>query len=257
MLQGQVEVRHACGQDRRDQFVGEVRRVEVEQPHPGHDLARRLHQRHEPPLAATPVPAVGGQVLSHKNNLRDTQGLDLGKDRSGRARALRSPETGDGAVATAPVAALGDLHVGPGRPRRWAGQVQEIHAWQVDLGARRQPPAPPPRRPEADRLTETGHSIDGRAILTQFGPDPLREAARHHEARSRPPASRQVVDRLQRLAPGVGDEGARVHHDEVRLGGILGRPVAVGGESPGDLVGVDLVLGAAQSLQPVPPRHDI
>jgi len=50
VLQGEVEVGHAGVEDRLDQVVGEVGRVQVQQAHPWHTLGDRPHEGHDGPL---------------------------------------------------------------------------------------------------------------------------------------------------------------------------------------------------------------
>ena len=92
VLERQVEVRDPGGQHGLDQRVGEVRRVEVEQPHPVHPLGDLRHQRHDRPLPHALVPTERRQVLGHQHDLACVQRLHLGEDRLDRPAALRTPE---------------------------------------------------------------------------------------------------------------------------------------------------------------------
>ena len=198
MLQGEVEVRHIRSEDRFDQLGGQIGGVQVEQPHPRHEPARRLHERDEPAFAATPVAAVGRQILRDQHDLGHTQYFDLGQDRLDGARALLPSETGDGAVAAFPVATLGDLHIGPRSLRRWAWQVQQIHArHRRSGGLHLEAAAGAPGWPQSDRLAEARDGIDRGTLLPQLIPGALRQAARHDELGSRAASRRQAVDDLQ------------------------------------------------------------
>ena len=61
----------------------------------------------------------------------------------------------------------------------------------------------------------------------------------------------QAQDRVDRLLAGLVDEGARVDDDDVGLVGRIDRRHAVGSETTLELVGVDLVLRAAERLEEV------
>src|SRR5580698_1590753 len=60
-----------------------------------------------------------------------------------------------------------------------------------------------------------------------------------------------MEDRLDRLLAGRLDEGTGVHDDELGLSGVRGTAVTLRIEVALELVGVHLVLGAPQGLQPV------
>ena len=133
VLQRQVEVRHAGGADRVDQRVGEVGRVEVEQPHPVDPGRPRPRRAGRCALADALVAAEGGEVLGDEHDLARLERVDLVEDRLDRARPLRAAERRDGAEPAGAVAALGHLHVGPRARRGRAGQVEQVEA----TGARR------------------------------------------------------------------------------------------------------------------------
>src|SRR5690606_27156140 len=84
----------------------------------------------------------------------------------------------------------------------------------------------------------------------------LRHAAGDDELGLRAPAVRQVEDGVDRLLPSRVDERAGVHHDEVGVLGRAGGDEPVGEHRPGELVRVDLVLRAAQGLDPEGAGHD-
>ena len=126
VLQRQVEVRHAGGADGVDERVGEVGRVEVEQPHP------RRPARPRPRPAARSLrrrrPGRARRRRGPGRRARSPARLELRRPRRGStsidAAALRAAEARDGAEAAGPVAALGHLHVGPRRGATPARQVR-------------------------------------------------------------------------------------------------------------------------------------
>ena len=61
----------------------------------------------------------------------------------------------------------------------------------------------------------------------------------------------QGQDRVDRLLTGLVDEGTRVDDDDVGLVRRVDRCHAVGGEATHELVGIDLVLRAAERLEEV------
>ena len=135
--------------------VGEVGRVEVEQPHPRHPRRHRLDQRDDRLGAHALVAAVAGQVLGDEHDLLGAAGdelVDLVEDLVDRPRALRAAEARDGAEAARLVAALGHLHVGPrgGRPAGGAGSAGR--SWAA-AGA-------PRLAAEGDGHAEAGDRVD-------------------------------------------------------------------------------------------------
>ena len=162
MLQREVEVGHAGGADRVDQLVGEVGRVEVEQPHPvdpcGHGLDEGTMARVPTPLVAP----VAGEVLGHEHDLRPPASSSTSARIDSTVRdALRAAEAGDGAEAAGPVAALGHLHVGPRRRAGRPGQVEQVEAGQ--------------RSGRAGLAAEgDGHAEAGDARRPRAGPRPAR-----------------------------------------------------------------------------------
>ena len=123
VLEGQVEVRDAGGTDGGHEPVGQVRRVQVQQADPVHQVGYRLDQRHDGPLALPLVAAVGGEVLGYQHHLAGVQGIHFIQDGGRRPAALRTTEGGDGAEPARPITPLGDLHVGPRAGRCRTGQV--------------------------------------------------------------------------------------------------------------------------------------
>ena len=160
--------------------------------------------------------------------------------------SLFAPEARDGAEAARAVAAFGHLHIGPGRRRLGPRKAQ-----QVDLGHGR--PVT-----ECDRygVGEPGRRRRSRAWHSASSA-PYR-SARHPVTTKRAPSLRGAghpEDRLDRLLPRLFDERAGVDHDEVGFIGRVGRHQAVRDERARELVGVDLVLGTAEGLDPEPARH--
>ena len=132
VLEREVEVRDARTDDRVDQLVGEVGRVEVEQPHPVDHVGDLLHERHDRPCTelGRAVLAVAGEVLGDEDDLLRAELLDLAEDRRDVPAALRTAERRNGAEPARAVAALGDLDVRPRRRRRGPRQVQQVEQRQ-------------------------------------------------------------------------------------------------------------------------------
>ena len=186
VLQREVEVGDPGGQDRLDQLVGQVARVQVEQPDPRHPLGDGSHEGHDGALAHALVPAVGGQVLGHEDDLRGPELIDLGQQVVDRSAALLAPERRDGAEAAGAVAALGDLEIGPRRGGAGPGQVEQVERRhrRPGLGAdghrhrgRSAGPPPPPRSRPPRR--------------SRAGPRPTRPRSARPCTRSPPPWPRR------------------------------------------------------------------
>ena len=251
VLEREVEVGHARGQDGAHQAVGEVRRVQVQQAHPRHPARHRLDQGYEV-LGAHPLIApVAGQVLGHQHDLLCAAGhqlVHLGEDLLDGAGALRAAEARDGAEAARLVAALGHLHIGPGHRRRRPGQVEQIEARQrrgVGLAA------------QGDRHAEAAHRVGLRQGGGQLVAVALGHAPGDDQLGAVGLAVGQRQDHVDGLLAGLLDEGAGVDHHEVGVlrRGRRGHPVGQHGAH--QLVGVDLVLGAAEGLdeEGAAPRH--
>ena len=284
VLQRQVEVGHARGDDGFDQLVGQAGGVEVEQPgalHPGrHGAGERGNGRRAvgdagAPARTGPVAAVGGEVLRHQDDLAQdrravgggAQRVDLGQHVAGRTGPLLAPERRDGAEPADAIAALGHLHVGPGGAGRRARQLQEVepvHGRRSRCGgaaARREGDGDGPRGGRGhegirELGPEAGHEIDLGEGLAQLVAVALGHAARHDQAGSRAAPVGQGQDGVDGLLAGGIDERARVDHDEIGRLGVRGGAVALCSEIALQLVGVDLVLRAPQGLQPV-EAHDV
>ncbi len=104
-------------------------------------------------------------------------------------------------------------------------------------------------RPERRHQIHLGQGL-GQLVAVALG-----HAAGHHQPGAVPAGVGQGQDGVHRLLAGRLDEGARVDHHQVGLLGGAGRLVAVGHQRPDQLVGVHLVLRAAQRLDPVPLGH--
>jgi hypothetical protein len=111
--------------------------------------------------------------------------------------------------------------------------------------------------PKADRhrTGEPGDGVDLGEGGGELGAGALREAPGDDEASAVTAAVGEGQDRLHRLAARLLDEGTGVHDHEIGVGGVARRSEAVGEQGPGELVGVDLVLGAAQGLDPERAAH--
>jgi hypothetical protein len=255
VLQRQIEVGDARGADRVDEPVGEVGRVEVEQPHPVDPRRDPVDQRHDPALAPPLVAAERGEVLRHEHHLAHAgvgEAFDLGEDRLHRPAALLAPEAGDGAEPAGAVAPLGHLDVGPrpggARPRQ-VEQVERRH------GRRRRSGPLLASGTQRDRHAETGDRIGLGERLGQVGAVALGQAPRDHQLGRRGLSVGQREDHVDRLLAGVLDEGAGVDDDQVGVVGRGGGNEPVGEHRPGQLVRVDLVLRTAQRLHPKGAGH--
>ena len=231
--------------------VGQVGRVQVQQPHAVDPGGEGLDQRDDSPLALALVAPVGRQVLSHEHDLADAGGgevVDLGQHRVERTAALLAAERRDGAEPARPVAALGHLDVGPRGARRGPGQVEQVER----RGGRGRPGA---GGPEGDRHTEPGHRVGLRQRLGQVVAVALGEAAGDDQLGPDRLALGQGEHDVDRLAAGVLDEGARVDDHQVGALGRVGRHQAVGQHGACQLVRVHLVLRTAQRLDPEGTGH--
>jgi hypothetical protein len=85
VLEGEVEVGHAGSADGVDQPVGEVARVQVQQPDPGDARRHRVDQRDDRALPHPLVPAERGQVLGDQHDLGCAELVDLPEDGVDRA----------------------------------------------------------------------------------------------------------------------------------------------------------------------------
>ncbi len=279
VLQREVEVRHARGDDGLDQLIGQPRGIEIEQPgalHAGRHGAgergdgRRAVGNAGAPARSGPVTAVGGEILGDEHDLAqgrravggDAQRVDLGQHLLGRTGPLLAPERRDGAEATDAIATLGHLDVGPrgtgGGPR----QFQEVEPVR-----RRRRGGGTTTRGEGDGygarcggsgelVPEAGDEIDLGQGVAQLLAVPLGHAAGDDQAGAGAAPVSQVQDGVDRLLAGRLNEGARVDHDEVGRLGIRGAAVSLRSEIALELVGIDLVLRAPQGLQPV-EAHDV
>ena len=238
-----------------EQRVLDLARVEVEQPH------AREAERREPVEAAqqrrerarlADVAAVPGEVLGDEHDLGDA-GLDelahLGLDRVDGARPLLAPERRDGTERARPVAALGDLHVGPRHASARAGAARAGRGRRSACG-----PCSTTSDSEPSPANPTTASASGSASASSL---PYRSAMQpvttsRASGRFRSASAEGSVDRL---LPGRLDERTRVDDDEVGVLGLVGGDEPVGEERGDHLVGVHGVLRAAQGLDVEPGGH--
>src|SRR5207248_5469404 len=102
--------------DQLDQAVGQTRRVDIEQPVPGHSGSgeeglEQVGERGRPPPR---IPAVVTQVLRDEVDLLRPLRLELlrlAHQALQRLRAVLPPHQGDGAKGARVVAAFGDLQI--------------------------------------------------------------------------------------------------------------------------------------------------
>ena len=101
VLEGEIEVRHAGRADRVDQCVGQVARVQVQQPHPVGAIGDGLDERHDRAGAEVvgPVLAVRGEVLGDEHDLASLELVDLGRG-SGRCRDCAAAHGSSGSHRT-------------------------------------------------------------------------------------------------------------------------------------------------------------
>ena len=282
VLEGQVEVRrHAgCAGEGLDQPGSGLGRLEVADADPVHavDGGQLGQQRLQEPEVAE-VLAVGGGVLAHQEQLagplrRQPAGLLEHLVRS--AADEGAAEAGDRAERAAPVAAAGQLEAG-GRagdePDPQAGGCVPGDADCVGADARRavhgtereqQPavaryvrlvglPRQDPAQPVGDVgvVVEPQHGVGLGQAGRQLRAVPLGEATDRDDG---PRASGHLEvggleQRVDAVLLGLLDEPARVDHDGVGVGRVLDQREPAGRQSPRQLLGVDLVAGAAQGHQ--------
>ncbi len=279
VLEGEVEVGHDAGGggDRLDQAGAGLRGLQVGDTHAvdaveAGDLGQ---QRLEQPQVAE-VLAVGGGVLGDQEELAGAlagQPAGLGQHVGGTAAHERAAEGRDRAERAAAVAAAGQLE----RRHRPGVETAALGRRPGGRGGRgpvdradREQPAPVLRgvRVRAlagDDRAQAGGDV-GVVVEAQHGVglgQRLREvlavALGHAADRD------HGLDLATLLSPdlevgggqesvdgvllGGLDEAAGVDHHGVGLSGVLDQAEAVGGEPPGELLGVDVVAGAAQGQQ--------
>ena len=177
-----------------------------------------------------------------------TSAAHLGLDRVDRARALLAPERRDRAERARPVAALGHLHVRPGRGGRRTGQLEQV----PDPGGLA---APEDHLGEAALPGEPDDRVGLGKRLGQLGPVPLGHAPGDDEAgagRFTSASARATsIDSCRAASTNAHVLTTIRSASSARSAGR--EPV---GEERGDhLVGVDGVLRAAQGLDVEPGGH--
>ena len=265
VLEGQVEVGGDLwiGSHLLDQAAPDLAGIQVEEA----DHAYALHLRQggdevdDVGLAGSvvEVAAVGCQVLGNEHDLAHSclgEGLHLGADLDRPTRPLLSPDEGDRTERARLVASLRHLHVGVRGGGCGAGHlVEDVHHGT----------APDLDRLPAGQAVEGRHEVavgaqaqdgvDLRECLLDLHAETLGHTAEHDRARSRLGGVLGGEDRLHRLPTGIFDESAGVDHDHVRLVDGARSHVARLRQHRLQLLGVDLVLGAAQGGQVVRRPH--
>ena len=174
VLQREVEVGHAGGENGLDQRVVERRRVEIEKPGPADPFRHRGHQVDDRSPAArgrTVEPRARSSRSTGRGRTTRGPGRPApprGASRSGPpswstsaridsvgARPLFAPERGDGAESAVPIASLGDLDVRPRCRGRRSRQVQQVE--------RRDDRCPDVRGACLPRVTAVGEMATGPA----------------------------------------------------------------------------------------------
>ncbi len=145
-----------------------------------------------------------------------------------------------------------------GRSRPWPRQVQQVEAGNGSPTRDEPCPGGP-----VGSCTECGHAgipepgdgIGLRQGIGQFVAVPLGHAPGDHEPRPFGAPFIEGQDRCDRLLARLLDERTGVHHHQVGIVGRVGSDESVGGHRSGQLVGIDLVLGAAEGLDPEGAGH--
>ena len=257
--------------DHLEQARPQLGRLQVGHPHPRDALDRgQLRQQLLQRAEVAEVLAVGGGVLADQHQLGDAlrgQPLRLAEHLGRRAGDERAAEGGDGAERAAPVAARGQLQRG-GRAGGQPLAAQPVVAGDR-RGVRRRG-----RRGALDRADRQQRAAVARGVRHEraAGEDvvePVADGAVVVEAEDRrlgqrPGQLRAVPlghaadgddgragvgrgeDRVDRVLLGGLDEAAGVHQDGVGAVGVVHQLVALGGQPPGQLLGVDLVARAAE-----------
>ncbi len=246
VLERQIEVRNTGVEDGTDEVVGEVARVQVQQANaidPGGDLANQWDDR---PLTDALISSESGEVLCHQHDLAGPQRVDLAQDVVDGARPLLAAERGDGAEAAVAVAAFGHLDVRPRRRRPGPRQVEEIERRERHTGGlagERYGHAEP------DDRVGLGHGF-GQLVAVALG-----ETPGDHDLGVVTALGAEGEHGVDGLLAGLFDEGAGVDHDQVGGFGRRRGNKPIGEQRAGELVGVDLVLGAAERFHPERPGH--
>jgi len=268
VLQREVEVRHTSRENRVDELVAEVARIEIQQPRARH-LCR--HGVHEIDDGARPefvgsIFAVAREILGDEHDFFGLQFVDLAQDAGDVTAALRAAERRNRAEPARAVAAFGDLHVGPRCARRRTRQVEQVerrHGLRSDAerwlttqrhrrrscGVRRG------RHARLDGHAETRDLVGLGQVCAQLVAVALSHAAGHHQPRTLLASLAEREHRVDAFFARIFDERAGVHDDDVGLRLVVGGRQALGEQRADELFGVDLVLGAPERLHIEVLRH--
>ena len=107
-----------------------------------------------------------------------------------------------------------------------------------------------------DGHAESGDLVDFGQRLGQLGSVALGHASGDDETGRRIAPPVDGDDRVDRLLAGIFDERTGVHDHEICSADIVGRQHAVGQQGADQLVGIDLILRAAESLDIEALGHD-
>ena len=255
MLQRQIDIGRDLGKigdGVQETIVGGVR-VAVEHAHPVHALdgADGLEKFGQQQLALGEIVAVAGGVLRDQRDFRHTargQFAAFLDDAVKGARVVRPADEGDGAVAAAVVAAVGNFHVGGvgGRGQHALG-VKEAFAVADVAGAPSRLGLPHHFQQarvvrHAHEAVHLGHfavEVVDVALGEAAGDEQLFEPARLL-------VLRHLENGLDGFLLGRLDEAAGVDEDDLRLGGVGDDLVARLFERSEDHFAVHAVLGAAE-----------
>ncbi len=269
VLEGEVEVGRDArrGRDRLHQARSGLGRLEVGDPHPVDALdGRDLRQQRLQQAQVAEVLAVGRGVLRDQEQLARALGGQPGgvvQHVAGPAAHEAAAEGRDGAERAPTVTAAGQLQ----RRHRTAVEATPHAALRggggaVDGADREQPTSvggrvglvgvpghdgAQPRR-DVGVVVEAEDGVGLGQRRRQLGAVALGQAAYGHDG-ARPSLALEVRGLQQRVHAvllGALDEAAGVDHDGVGQRRITDQAEAVTGQSTGELLGVDLVAGAAQ-----------
>ena len=276
VLQRQVEVGHDGRrlEHRRDERVADLARVEVEQPDPARGPTAPARRRGGAAAGRATPASPASRPYHARSWATSTSSDDAALDQVAATRRRSSPgvrepllatERWDRAEGTGAVAALGDLHVGPGRgrpgPRQleqvahpdglapWRAQPAHRHGRNRPTSSRDRRPRQRSRRPRRPRAARPA------------APAPDRSARQPVTTRRAPSrrtsASSRIVSTDSRRAASTNAQVFTTTRSASPAPAAGSRPSA--SSDADDLVGVDRVLRAAQGLDPeardIPTRH--